>query len=282
MTNFTIDELAQKRVIRKIAGEKATRFQQDVLLPRIASVLRLPPISQDMILEALESPHAVLRVVYGYYAFSRRGDVGDEYAAIAVEALNRLTPTDEAFDHLLESSGPISLWSLFLQVCEERRRKPTEQMNRGILDGILELVQDIHREDCVGNLFHAVRDSVIRSGKIQPWFERLVAVRGIGPKICSLMLRDIVWLYALELHVEPADRLFMQPIDAWVRRIADYVSEEVSSETTPDWVIAGKVTKMARQAGVSGIAFSMGMQYFGANEVRFIPALGKAVVAISL
>jgi hypothetical protein len=49
-----------------------------------------------------------------------------------------------------------------------------------------------------------------------------------------------------------------------------------------DWIIAGKISKYSRRAGVSGIAFNMGSTYFGQKIVKdpagFEEALKKVAV----
>jgi hypothetical protein len=276
MPDAAIGESCQRLIIRKLAGAKAEQFQNGVLVPKLASLALAASRDRQGVVEALESPSRAMRVVLGYYAFTRRGAAGDEYARIALSSLETMAADDEGFERLLSTPDPPSLWPSFLEECERRNRKANEQLNRWLIDGFLGMAHRTRQEDGEGNIFHGIRDGVIRSGHVHPHFDRLTSIRGVGPKIASLLLRDVCWLYNLEHLVAPGDRLLLQPVDAWLRRVADRLTEEVSGEQTPDWVIAGKVAKLTRRAGVSGIAFNMGVQYFGLREARHAGGFARA------
>ena len=47
-----------------------------------------------------------------------------------------------------------------------------------------------------------------------------------------------------------------------------------------DWILAGKVSKYARCAGVSGIRLNMGMSYFGAHHVRSPDQVDEALAGL--
>ena len=50
--------------------------------------------------------------------------------------------------------------------------------------------------------------------------------------------------------------------------MARYLVPEPSMDKAADWIIAGKISKYTRRAGVSGIAFNMGTTYFGQKLVK--------------
>ncbi|MEP0767616.1 MAG: hypothetical protein HRF45_13915 [Fimbriimonadia bacterium] len=275
------DHSASRAAVRRLAGDRAERYQREVLLPSLARLTGASDPTLPSVLDACDSSLAVVRAFLGHYAFSRRGAVGDSYAQIAVQALQNRFPSQEAFERAMRAAEPPSMWEAMLEECERRKKKPNEQLNRWMLDGLLALVHAIYREDDVGNLFHWMRDRVIQTEQVHTVFDAIVDIRGVGPKIASLLLRDLAWLYRLEDRIAPVDRLLLQPIDGWTRRIADLLSEEVSSETTPDWVIAGKLSKIARRSGVSGVALNMGIQYFGSIEVRIVHHLPRAFATLA-
>lgn len=275
------DHFAARTAVRRLAGDRAERYQREVLLPSLARLTGAADPALSSVLDACESSLAVVRAFLGHYAFSRRGAVGESYAQIAVQALQNLYASQEAFERALRAPEPPSMWEAMLAECERRKKKPNEQLNRWMLDGLLALVHAIYHQDGVGNLFHWTRDRVIQTEQVHTVFDAIVDIRGVGPKIASLLLRDLAWLYRLEERIAPVDRLLLQPIDGWTRRIADLLSEEVSSETTPDWVIAGKLSKLARRCGVSGVALNMGIQYFGAIEVRVVHHLPRAFAVLA-
>jgi hypothetical protein len=118
---------------------------------------------------------------------------------------------------------------------------------------------------------------VHHTDRIEPQFLRLVDIRNVGPKLSSLLMRDVTFLYGLEDQIDPVDRLYVQPIDKWIRLIAPYVCDDPGIEDAADWVLAGKISKYTRRAGVSGVRFNMGATFFGAREVRSMEEFPYAI-----
>ncbi|MEI6514066.1 MAG: hypothetical protein WCO51_12460 [bacterium] len=268
------------RMTHRLATEKAALFQNEVLLPQMAKILQLPMADAATVRDAFSEPYASLRVIYGHYAFSRRGMERTLYAQFAMEALLRTVGSPDKIEKFLRNGKPEHMWTSFEDVCRENSRKTSEQLNRGMLEGFIEMAQEIYTQDSVGSIFSWVQEGVVQTRHIEQQFLRMVDIRGIGPKLASVILRDVVWMFNLEGDIEWSDRLFLQPIDIWVRKLADYITTEVHSETTADWVIAGKLAKAARLAGVSSVALNHGIQYFGNNEVRSMPNLQEAVYGL--
>jgi hypothetical protein len=75
----------------------------------------------------------------------------------------------------------------------------------------------------------------IRRGKINDVYNQLKAqIHGIGPKLASLWLRDVVLIWELEQHMSYNDLFCCQPIDIYVSRrylkiIIDACKEEKTS-----------------------------------------------------
>lgn len=269
------------RMLRRLAAEKAVLFRNEVFVPQTCRLLRLPKPDTSLLRDALADPYASLQMVYGYYAFSRRGNERAEYSQFGMEALARAVGSPSNIERFLDREKPESLWAAFVEVCSESQRKSNEQLNRAMLEGFMSLAQDIYREDGVGSIVSWVQEGIVQTQKVEPQFLRIVQIRGIGPKLASLILRDAVWLTNMENQVDWSDRLFLQPVDAWVRRTAEYISTEPLGEGAADWVIAGKLAKLARRANVSGIALSHGIQYFGNYEVRNPQELAQRVRELS-
>ena len=193
---------------------------------------------------------------------------------------------DKEFSAVLELDGGEQLWEHFEAICQENRRKPNEAQNRGLLQGMLELSQENYRESGSGSLTTWLIETVQKTRRIEPCFERIVDIRGVGPKSTSTFMRDIVYIFDLEQIVEPADRIYIHPIDRWLRTISRYIVPEPNMEKAADWIIAGKISKYSRRAGVSGIAFNMGTTFFGQKLVkepaRFEDMLKKLALGVSV
>ncbi|MCS7065403.1 MAG: hypothetical protein NZL85_03900, partial [Fimbriimonadales bacterium] len=138
MATFTPYEVSM--ILSRLAGEKADRFQREVLYPQLARTMRVSGSSPEEVREALADAYYAFRAMLGYYAFAKRGNDRAEYSAFALQALERaLKGKRENFGALL-ASGTASqqLWEAFVQVCQDNQRKINEQLNRGLIEGLAE------------------------------------------------------------------------------------------------------------------------------------------------
>ena len=257
------------RVFKRLADEFSVRYADEFLYPHLQRLLECESeeIDVEEIAEKIVTARASLVVFFCHYAFARRGKDRETLANFAFEALGRLQG-DKEFSAVLELDGGEQLWEHFEAICQENRRKPNEAQNRGLLQGMLELSQENYRESGSGSLTTWLVETVQKTRRIEPCFERIVDIRGGGPKSTSTFMRDIVYIFDLEQIVEPADRIYIHPIDRWLRTISRYIVPEPNMEKAADWIIAGKISKYSRRAGVSGIAFNMGTTFFGQKLVK--------------
>lgn len=248
----------------------------EVLLPTIGKFTGNRQPTVESTIEDLNNGFRCLAIIFGHYAFARRGKDRQVLAHIALQALKRTTSEDD-FGQFLALPDASRLWEAFVEVAKEQREKPMEQLNRGAVAGLAELAQEIYSLDGSGSIAAWIAKGVRTTGRIEPQFLRMVDVRGVGPKLTSLILRDVAYLYRLEEILEPADKIYIQPIDKWIRLLAPYVIDEEDADTMADWILAGKLTKYTRRAGVSGIRFNMGATYFGMKEVHVQENLERAI-----
>ncbi|MBL8068034.1 MAG: hypothetical protein JNM28_06270 [Armatimonadetes bacterium] len=254
-------------IYRTIAGEYADKYLATFLIPQLEKSTGKTAESLEDWVEVLDEPEASIRVFLGAYAYARRGKDRDLYARTTLRALDQVlesTPIDE----LLTAGDGVALWDAFIVQCERRAIKPNESQNRGIVQGIPELAQEIFALDGCGSICGWVADGIEQTSNIEPQFNRIVDIRGVGPKSTSTFLRDLVLIYGLEAKVNPADRIHIQPVDRWTRLATTYCVPEPHDDRLADWIVAGKVNKYARRAKVSGIRFNLGLTYFGQRVVR--------------
>lgn len=253
-------------LLRTLAGAWADRYLAESLLPSLSKALEAPA-SFEGIEEAFSDPFTCLKGIYLHYAFARRGKDRQELAEIAAGALDATTSKAE-MGRLLAQRDASSLWLAFEEMCGDRGRKPMEQLNRGIVSGMAELAQEIYREDGHGSIADWVVDGIVRAKQVEPQFLRIVDIRGVGPKLTSVILRDLVYVYDLEERLHHADRLYIQPIDKWIRLLAKHIIDEPGIDRAADWILAGKLAKYARYGEVSGIRLNMGATLFGIVEAK--------------
>ncbi|MCX7994076.1 MAG: hypothetical protein N2651_10470 [Fimbriimonadales bacterium] len=270
----TFNPMEVEAILHRLAGEKADKFQREVLYPQMARAMKLHLPNSEAVREALADPYYAFRVMLGYYAFAKRGNDRAEYSGFALQALDKVLKGDKAnFSAFLASgNAPEQLWNAFVEVCQEHQRKINEQLNRGLIEGLAGYAAALYAEDEIGNIWMDIQQAIVQSGRVEPIYQKITDIKGIGPKVGALVLRDMVALYDMESQIEPGDYHYLQPVDTWIRRIGPMLSEEISDKTA-DWVIAGKLSKLCRRNRVSGVRFNQGVQYLAIVEVRDLERL---------
>jgi hypothetical protein len=280
MAKFTMMEV--EAILNRLAGEKADKFQHEVLFPQLSRALRKQLPDSQAVRDALADPYYAFRAMLGYYAFAKRGNDRVEYSGFALQALDRVLKGDKAnFSRFLASgNAPEQLWNAFVQVCQENQRKINEQLNRGLIEGLADYAARLYAEDEMGNIWMDILQSIVQSGRVEPVYQKITEIKGIGPKVGSLVLRDMAALYDLESRIDPGDYHYLQPVDTWIRRIGPLLSDEID-EKTADWVIAGKLAKLCRRNRVSGVRFNQGVQYLAIVELRDLERLKGYLLSLA-
>jgi len=108
----------------------------------------------------------------------------------------------------------------------------------------------------------------IKSKKIAEAYRNLDEIWSIGPKIASLILRDVVYIYELESYLSEEDYYFLQPIDTWVhnlsRRIKLVNNDKIYRDEAKD------ITSKCFEFGVNPIHYNQGVWYVGSNSLKIL------------
>ncbi|MCC6404561.1 MAG: hypothetical protein IT207_11185 [Fimbriimonadaceae bacterium] len=251
--------------VHTLAGRYADLYLRDFLIGPISRFAKVEP-EKEAVLGVLHSPFQTLGAFFGHYAFARRGREREDVASVATTALARAAERIGE-QTLIESEDAAQLWAEFVAVCEERGLKPREEQNRGTVQGILELAQEIHRLYPGTSLATWIVKGLREHQVLEPEYERIVDIRGIGPKAASTFVRDTVVLFDLEELVSPAERIYTLAVDRWLRKILPLITNEPGLEDVPDWIVAGKVAKYTRLAKAPASRFDMGVTFFGQRIV---------------
>lgn len=265
MTPFELRPEARALMLA-LAGDPADRYVEELLVPGVSKAAQERVVSAEELEKLFLDPYGCCCAMLGYYAFMRRGKDRLELGEIAGGAWRDCYPK-ERFDSFLDTEAADRVWDAFAERCSERGRKPNENLNYGVVAGLIELVQEAYRATNGGSVAQYVGDAVERTGRLETEFMRIVDIRGVGPKFASIFLRDVVDTLDLEEGVSNVDRLYLQPMDKWVRLAARHILSEEEADSA-DWVLAGKLAKYARHSGVSGIRFNMGATFVGARGSR--------------
>lgn len=197
-------------------------------------------------------PRSALAFIFRYHAFARAGGEQAGYGEYAFNALQSIQSRAEG------SIPATTLWDRFVDQCEMHDTGVNERVNRGVVTGLTELVND------KGNLFLWVESEIKQTATVESVFEELMNVKGIGRKIATFIIRDLVWFLGMEREIQDDDLQYLQPIDRWVRRVAEQLFPELEGASREQ--IAAKVARQCVQNGISGAEFNQGAWYLSRVE----------------
>lgn len=102
---------------------------------------------------------------------------------------------------------------------------------------------------------------MIERGEAEMILLQLQAIRGVGPKIAALYLRDVARFF--ELEEQPG--WCFQPVDVWIRRTASYWGELLHRQGNGDRAAARLLAELAAVAGVRGSDLNAGTWVLGSQ-----------------
>lgn len=258
-------------LIRALAA-KSRQYRDNVSLPLSEAALGLEPralgrgpAALKRLADRLTRPDAGLRWVLGTEAFSWRG--GEGYLRVMHQAFAVVDKAPGRVAALMTRSGAVSpIWSAFKAAAE--RASPPKRLNERRTGPLIEGVVALAREILPTSLVPWMGYSFGSPGGVERVFLRLVAIKGIGPKIASLLLGQTAWVLGLERRVSPPDRFLLQPVDIWVRRTAAALWPDLAASQVPSFCVARRIAETCSRIGVSGVEFNHGAWYFGSQEVK--------------
>jgi len=103
-----------------------------------------------------------------------------------------------------------------------------------------------------------LRFMIERNNNVKQAFELMNQIRGIGPKIASLFLRDVVITYEVDL-ANVQNRYLLQPIDIWVQRTISHFTNIPGNQKQ---VIAEWIVKTSIQYHINPELVNMGVWFF--------------------
>lgn len=114
---------------------------------------------------------------------------------------------------------------------------------------------------------HSLRH--VNEGRMAEIYERLRCLRGVGPKIASLFLRDVVLIWGSENSLQSTDYVCLFPLDTWVRQVLRVLDEQAFCGGS-DKDLAEKVIMVCLENHVSPINFNIGAWYIGAHSFNIL------------
>jgi len=255
----------QKHIMEWFADKWAALYQKEHdKSPKAASVL-------------LENAQAGLE----YFlrdGFARAGGEQAGYGDIAVNALrNCVSSAGDYKTLILKENADQIVWTEFERFCMRKNRGINKRLNEGVVKGFVSLVKEFPKFD--NNPFRYLAQKMENS--MTEAFLTLRNIKGIGDKIATFLLRDIVCILNLETKVPIEHRIFLQPVDRWVKETALILWEDLM-ERVPSWVIALQIVDKCKEFGVSGVRFNQGAWKYGTKEVGEVKNLRSKLETLFL
>ena len=214
----------------------------------------------------LESPKSALFFVLSYSFYQgRRDEISSMFEERAKTALEFFLENNNV---LLYSSPRITekenlrtkykgLYDLLKQ------NKVNKEGDRLMVISLVNFIQFINEK----NILHFLIEK-IRSKKIAEAYRNLDGIWSIGPKIASLILRDVVYIYELENYLSEEEYYFLQPIDTWVHNLSKRIELVNNDKIYRDE--AKDITDKCFEFRVNPIHYNQGVWYVGANSLKIL------------
>lgn len=206
--------------------------------------------------EQFEDNYQALVCFFKHYAHERQG-AAPAYSKIAIKALKN------RFGHSLRSltvTDAEEVWKDYREIAQNEFNNLKVNRTHNPMRSDRGLLRVMANKD-ITNLASRAK-SLIQNKQTKEAHELVTSIRGIGTKIASLYLRDIVYLGRIPER-EIKDQYYLQPIDTWIEQTLSIIFGDIKPT-----VLKKKqeiIVKLCEIANVSPIAFSQGAWMFGSQ-----------------
>jgi len=140
--------------------------------------------------------------------------------------------------------------------------------DRLMVISLINFIQSKNEKNIIVHILHA-----IESGNLAQLYKEIDGIWSVGPKITSLILRDIVCIYELEKYIKGSEAYsYLQPVDTWVHQVAQKLDIVSSAKTKPYSGEPFDITEACIQRGVNPIHFNQGAWLLGARSLNILLA----------
>jgi hypothetical protein len=220
----------------------------------------------------LDDPQAGLEF-FLQNSFERAGGGNAGYNKLAVKELRACVNDAGGYRNFIRSASPQDeVWRRFQDGRVGSPVGSNQSLNEGVVKGMVILAKESEADDY--NPFVRISDLAKATGILSAW-GILRTIKGIGDKIASFLIRDVVSIMGLESSVSKEERVFLQPVDIWIRRTTQIIWR--LDERLPDWVLAMKIVSELDRRGLSGVRFNQGAWHYGNAKVRRLENLENQI-----
>jgi hypothetical protein len=214
----------------------------------------------------LESPKSALFFVLSYSFYQGRRDelssIFEERAKTALESF--LGNNNVLLYNSPKMTDKNNLRTKYRELYDLlKQNKVNKEGDRLMVISLVNFIQFNNEK----NILHFLIEQ-IKSKKIAEAYRNLDGIWSIGPKITSLILRDVVYIYGLENYLSDEDYYFLQPIDTWVHNLSKKIELVNKSKIYKDE--AKDITDKCFELGVNPIHYNQGAWYVGSNSLKIL------------
>ena len=199
--------------------------------------------------------HQALVCFVQNYAYERQGAAAT-YPVIAEKSIEKVLSNRIG---LFDLNDAKRVWKIYKEIAKNEFNNLKINATHNPLNSDNGILTTMVNEQ-IKNLAVYVRD-MIQNGNTRKVHKLLVNVRGIGTKITSFYMRDIVYLGGLD-ELKIKDAHYLQPIDTWLEQTLSIILEDVPKKLEEK---QRTIVELCKEADVSQIAFNQGAWVLGSQ-----------------
>lgn len=213
-----------------------------------------------------DSNEALFFILSFSFYQGRRDELSREFETRAINTLNQFLKNKNILEtskkRIINKEGLKREYDELYQKLKEN--KVNKDGDRLMVISLINLIQSNSEK----NILKFIIDK-IKSNTISEAYKILDSVWSIGPKIASLILRDIVFIHELENYLKkPDDYYFLQPIDTWVHKLSYEIGMINKGKIYKDE--AKDITNKCFEFNISPIHYNQGAWYIGSNSLQVL------------
>jgi hypothetical protein len=256
------------RKLRKIANMGISRYQNEII-PEMLERLQINNKE-----ELLEEPLKALKLFMNYcFVRGRADELSWTYCKCAYDAMDYISTAAgyEKIKYLSASADRlVEVYKNEVRKVPRKDKKDDfyktnpkdEELLKSVFGDFLPTL-DKHNYNVVDFVLKLIKEDRMREA-----YRAINKVSEVGDKIAAVFLRDIVCMFDLEGSVSKEGHLYLQPVDTWVRKVAQELWKEL--KTGNDTGIKLKIVDVCFEYRISPIAFNQGAWYLGAHAFDLI------------
>jgi len=196
-----------------------------------------------------------LAMIYLTGAVHERAGANPNFPKYHRLAIQRALKGKDFSDTILnDPEYPDRVWGEFSKLTKER---PNEKLTEGVVKDLLKKLRDEKEANII---------RLLGSKNIEEASEFLKELKGIGPKLSAFILRDLESFFGLwtcELKSNNQKYYLLQPVDRWVRRIANLCWPGIDLKNNHD-KDSKKIVEKCINDKINPIEFNQGAWFVGA------------------